>query len=384
MSVRVEVRPAMLDWARSRSGIHDDTWGRRFPRYEAWRTGQATPTLKQLEEFAHKTHTPVGFFFLNEPPHETVPIPDFLTVGGRAIAAVLSGNLLDVIYACQRRQEWYRDHQLLNGESPLPFVGTATVRDPVEGVAARMRVLLDWMPAGRARCRTWAGALTWLREHAEAAGVLVMISGMVGSDTHRTLDAQEFRGFALVDPYAALVFVNGADSKAAQVSTFAHELAHLWLGETALSDLDPQSTRSNTVERWCNLVAAELLVPMDEFVTAFAARSDLRAQLPPLAEHFRVSTQVILGRAREVGVLTWDQYLHELSVERERVAALIAVRGTGGSYYNTKPVQVSRRFARALVASTLEGQTPYPVAFRLLGLKKAATFDHLADRLGVV
>ena len=139
MSVRVDVRPVLLDWARVRSGIDDDTWGRRFPRYEAWRTGQATPTLKQLEEFAHKTHTPVGFFFLNEPPTETVPIPDFRTVGDRAVGApdaLLSANLLDVIYACQARQEWYRDHQLLNGESPLSFVGTATVRDPVEGVAA--------------------------------------------------------------------------------------------------------------------------------------------------------------------------------------------------------------------------------------------------------
>ena len=383
MSVRVDVRPALLDWARVRSGIDDDSWGRRFPRYEAWRTGQATPTLKQLEEFAHKTHTPVGFFFLNEPPHETVPIPDFRTVGGRAIAAVLSGNLLDVIYACQRRQEWYRDHQLLNGESPLPFVGTATVRDPVEGVAARMRVLLDWTPASRARCRTWERALTWLREHAEAAGVLVMTSGIVGSDTHRTLDPQEFRGFALVDPYAALVFVNGNDSKAAQVFTFAHELAHVWLGETALSDLDPQSTRSNTVERWCNQVAAELLVPMDEFRAAFAVRSDLRAQLQPLAEHFRVSTQVILGRVREAGALTWDQYLHELAVERARIAAVTGARGGGGNFYNTKPVQVSKRFARALVASALEGQTSYTEAFRLLGLKKAATFERLAEGLGV-
>ena len=387
VSVRIAVRTTLLEWARARSGIDDEIWEQRFPRYEAWCRGETAPTLKQLEDFAHKTHTPVGFFFLNEPPTETVPIPDFRTVGDRAVGApdaLLSANLLDVIYACQARQEWYRDHQLLNGESPLSFVGTATVRDPVEGVAARIRVLLDWTPASRARCRTWDGALTWLREHAEAAGVLVMISGIVGSDTHRTLDPQEFRGFALVDAYAALVFVNGADSKAAQVFTFAHELAHLWLGETALSDIDPQSTRSNTVERWCNQVAAELLVPMDEFRAAFAVRSDLRAQLQPLAEHFCVSAQVILGRAREAGALTWDDYLHELSVERERIAALIAVRGTGGNYYNTKPVQVSRRFARALVASTLEGQTPYPVAFRLLGLKKAATFDHLADRLGVV
>ena len=295
----------------------------------------------------------------------------------------LSANLLDVIYACQGRQEWYRDHQLLNGESPLSFVGTATVRDPVEGVAARMRVLLDWTPASRARCRTWERALTWLREHAEAAGVLVMTSGIVGSDTHRTLDPQEFRGFALVDPYAALVFVNGNDSKAAQVFTFAHELAHVWLGETALSDLDPQSTRSNTVERWCNQVAAELLVPMDEFRAAFAVRSDLRAQLQPLAEHFRVSTQVILGRVREAGALTWDQYLHELAVERARIAAVTGARGGGGNFYNTKPVQVSKRFARALVASALEGQTSYTEAFRLLGLKKAATFERLAEGLGV-
>ncbi len=385
MSVRVDVRPALLDWARVRSGIDDDSWGRRFPRYEAWRTGQATPTLKQLEEFAHKTHTPVGFFFLDEPPHETVPIPDFRTVGDRVVGApdaLLSANLLDVIYACQRRQEWYRDHQLLNGESPLPFVGLATIRDRVQSVATQMRLLLDWTAASRARCRTWGGALTSLREHAEAAGVLVMISSIVGSDTHRTLDPQEFRGFALVDPYAALVFVNGNDSKAAQVFTFAHELAHVWLGETALSDIDPKSTRSNTVEHWCNQVAAELLVPMDEFVTTFAARSDLRAQLQPLAEHFRVSTQVILGRVREVGALTWNQYLHELSAERARIAAVTGPRGGGGNFYNTKPVQVSKRFARALVASALEGQTSYTEAFRLLGLKKAATFERLAEGLG--
>lgn len=376
----------MFAWARARSGIAEDDWDRRFPKFAAWLAGEAAPTLKQLEDFARKTHTPVGFLFLDEPPVEPVPIPDFRTIRDRPVGADqgVSADLLDVIYACQARQEWYRDHQLLNGEGALEFVGTAHTADAVDDVAGRMRALLDWTAESRAACGTWDAAVTWLREHAEAVGALVSISGVVGPGTDRKLDPQEFRGFALVDPHAALVFVNGADSKSAQVFTLAHELAHLWLGETALSDLDPRSTDANAVERWCNQVAAELLVPMDEFRNVFDPARDVREQLQALAERFRVSTQVILGRARESGALTWDRYLQELESESARIAALIAERGAGGNYYNTKPVQIGKRFARAIVASALEGQTSYTEAFRMLGLKKAATFDELAQRLGVL
>jgi hypothetical protein len=103
-----------------------------------------------------------------------------------------------------------------------------------------------------------------------------------------------------------------------------------------------------------------------------------------LAKHFRVSNQVILGRIREAGALTWEEYLTELDVERKRVAAFLAHRGGGGNYYYTKPVQVSRRFASTLIASAKEGRTPYTRAFRLLDVTKESTFDGLAQRLGVV
>lgn len=323
MSVRVEVRPPLLEWARARSGITEEDWDRRFPRYEAWLAGHTAPTLKQLEEFARKAHTPVGFLFLDTPPSEPVPIPDFRTVGDRPVGAgdVVSADLLDVVYTCQARQEWYRDHQLLNGEPPHIFVGTATTATPTERAAAEMSNRLGWDAEARARCRTWDDALTWLRKNAEAVGVLVMISGIVGSDTHRKLVPDEFRGFALADVYAPLVFVNGADSKAAQVFTLAHELAHLWLGETALSDLAPASVRDNAVERWCNRVAAELLVPMD-----------LRFEDGASVEHAQVGT----------------------------------------------------RFGRALVASALEGHTPYTETFRLLGMKKASVFGRLCADLGLL
>lgn len=97
-----------------------------------------------------------------------------------------------------------------------------------------------------------------------------------------------------------------------------------------------------------------------------------------------MSTQVILGRFREAGGLSWEEYLDELDVERTRVAALMLERGSGGNYYNTKPVQIGKRFARAVVGSALEGRTTYPEAFRLLGLKKSSTFDQLSHRLGVL
>lgn len=374
----------MLQWARARSGIDDDVWVKRFPRYDTWVAGESNPTLRQLEEFARKTYTPVGFFFLDEPPTENIPVPDFRTIGDRPVAGGVTANLLDTLYICLARQEWYRDSQLLNGESPLEFVGTATLRTEPAQAAAAMREQLAWTSRLRASFISWDAALTTLRENAEAAGVLVMISGVVGSNTQRKLAPEEFRGFALADPFAALVFVNGADAKTAQVFTLAHELAHLWLGSTALSDVDPMSARNFEEERWCNQVAAELLVPMDEFESTFDRAGDLRSQLRPLAERFRVSTQVILGRIREMGALSWDQFMTELRIERERVVAIVTERAGGGNYYTTKPVQVGKRFARELIASTLEGRTTYTEAFRLLGVKKTSTFEGLGQQLGVL
>ena len=161
------------------------------------------------------------------------------------------------------------------------FVGTATLATPPGQVAAQIREFLDWTAENASSLALLGLCAHPPRRTAESAGVLVMISGIVGSNTHRKLDPEEFRGFALADPYAAVVFVNGADSKAAQVFTLARGPAHLWLGSTALSDVDPMSARQFDDERWCNQVAAELLVPMDEFTEMFSPDAELRDQLQP-------------------------------------------------------------------------------------------------------
>ena len=112
-----------------------------------------------------------------------------------------------------------------------------------------------------------------------------------GSNTHRKLEANEFRGFALADSLAPLVFINGADTKSAQMFTLAHEIAHIWLGASALSDTNVVSTRStHHEERWCNQVAAELLVPLQSIKAEHRDGEVLRHELDRLARHYKVST----------------------------------------------------------------------------------------------
>ncbi|MFY9821493.1 MAG: ImmA/IrrE family metallo-endopeptidase [Thermoanaerobaculia bacterium] len=378
---RVRVKPEMFRWACERAGFEPGALAERFPRLDAWQRGEAQPTLKQLESFAQATHTPVGYLFLPEPLVEKVPIPDFRTMGNERLARP-SADLLDTLYLCQQRQEWYREFARTEGEKPLPFVGSVSLASDVEETAASMRSALGFDLEERRRTPTWTDALRRFIGLADELGVLVMVSGVAGSNNRRKLDPEEFRGFALVDPLAPLVFVNGADTKAAQMFTLAHELAHVWLGQSALSDVAPVSSPTHAIEIWCNRVAAELLVPLAAFRDEYQPRTLLRAELDRLARRFKVSTLVILRRIHDAGGLTADQFWREYGRELERLRALTTASG-GGNFYLTLGARASKRFARALVARTLEGQSSFTEAFRLLGLKKMVTFQELGHSLGV-
>lgn len=376
---RVAVKPELLRWARERSGRSAQRLAGKFPKLEAWERGEAQPTLKQLESFARATFTPVGYLFLREPPVERVPIPDFRTIVGTPTGRP-SPDLLDTIYLCQRRQAWYRDWARSVGEDPCAFVGSAQLDSSVEETAAAMRRAIGFDLDARRECHTWTEALRQFIAQADELGVLVMVSGVVGSNNHRRLDSDEFRGFALADDLAPLVFVNGADTKAAQMFTLAHELAHVWLGESALTDVGPASVPAQRVEAWCNRVAAEILVPLavlrDEL-----PRGEALAHVPALARRFKVSTLVILRRLLDARRLSRDAFEAAYGAELELLRA--RPKTSGGDFYLTQAARLSRRFARALVASTLEGQTLYRDAFRMLGIAREATFRELGQQLGV-
>jgi len=376
--LRVDVSPRMIRWARERAGKDVVDLRGRFTHLEEWERGALRPTLKQLEAFARAVWVPVGYLFLPEPPVETVPLPDFRS--GRARAERPSPNLLDTLYLSQSRQDWYRDYARAVGEPALHFVGSASLDQSVETTAEEIRRTLGFDLEFRRRCPTWTEARRQFIELVDSAGILVMVSGVVRNNTHRPLDPAEFRGFTIADDRAPLIFVNGADSKAAQMFTLAHELAHVWLGRSALSDADPGTMAVDMdIERWCNAVAAESLIPMR------VLQEDLRPDAPPqvemrrIARRYKVSTLVALRRMFEAGVISRTEFRQEYEAEVARIVSLPS--GTGGDFYRTQPVRAGRRFIAALVESTLEGRTLYRDALHMLGISKVETFHELGRSL---
>lgn len=384
---RVSVKPDLLRWACERSGKAESALAEKFTGFSGWLAGDKSPTLKQLEDFAKATRTPIGFLFLPEPPVEKIPIPDFRTVGSERIKHP-SPDLLDTIYLCQQRQDWYRQNALVLGEASLDFIGSATDKSDEVATAARIRRAVGFDLEARAEAPTFLDALRMMFEAADQSGILVMASGIVGSNSHRPLDTAEFRGFALSDDLAPLIFINGTDTKSGQMFTLAHELAHLWLGESGLSDVTPASSlpQRASVERWCNAVAAEMLVPLDGFRQAYSPRADLRPEMQRLSRQYKVSTLVVLRRMLDAEGLSRESFQSAFDSELKHLRAELAKKkekSKGGDPYATGRVRVSPRFGRALVAATWEGRATFTEASRLLGFKSVNTIERFGEELGM-
>lgn len=382
--VRVPVQPELIEWACSRAGYTIDAFVEKYPdkHVSQWVTGEKSPTLKQLEWFAKSTHAPIGYFFLESPPRESVPIPDYRTLANAGILQP-SANLIDTIYICQMRQEWYRRFAQSSHSGSVSYVGELTTdMDPVDA-AKHLEESIGYSLEERSAARTWIDALRIFIERIESSGTLVMVNGVVGGNNNRRLDPEEFRGFALSDDFAPLIFVNGADTKSAQMFTLAHEFAHLLLGQTALSDAGIKVQPSGEVEVWCNQVAAEYLVPTQSLLGEVVDRASVQSHLQRLAKTYKVSTLVLIRRLHDVGLLDRSEFRIEYQNELDRIMEIMGRRSGGGNFHHTTAVRVSRLFARSLISSTLEGRATFSEAMRLLGFRKLSTFKDFGRMVGV-
>lgn len=386
MSAKVRIAPPLYEWALARSRKTVTDLEKNFPKLPEWISGVSAPSFTDAKKFAAKTNTPFAFLFLDTPPEENLPIADMRTLKDSAIHQP-SGDLLDTVYNAQRTQDWYRDYALSNGAEKLSFVGSVGVNDNVSEVAAEISDLLDFGFDSRKRIGNMSSLYRYLVDKIEELGILVLTNGVVGNNTHRKLRVEEFRGFSLSDEIAPLIFVNGADGYSARIFTLLHELGHIWLGHSALSDADLSLNDSNSAkseERWCNQLAGEILLPKD-VLEGVRGKKVTEESVTKLAREAGCSVLVALHSLFDVNFLSWSQYQDLYG----RELSAIAERGSkgkqtgGGDFYKTLPLRNSPTFTRAVIVSTLEGNTLYRDAFRMLGTKKPQTFRNLAEKLAV-
>lgn len=377
---KVRIHPRMLRWACERAGFSVAHLEVQIPQLAAWIRRDKQPTLKQLEKLANATHTPLGYLFLPEPPDERLPVPDYRTVAG-AEAERPSPDLLDTLHTMQYRQAWLRESLEQSGAEPLVFVGNARLADEPDAVGRKMRQALGLQSGWASEVHTWRDAVRELRRAIEQLGVMAVINGVVGNNTHRRLSVDEFRGFALTDPYAPLIFVNGSDAKSAQMFTLAHELAHIWLGREGLSGFQDLPPGGSEVEEWCNASAAELLVPKEELRTEWTKVQREERRFETLARRFKVSPIVASRRALDLDLVNRDTFI-------KFYKRYVSGKGgggeasTGGNFYNNQNTRVGEFFATQVLHAAMEGRIGFKEAYYLTGLR-GGTFQRYAKRLGV-
>ncbi len=360
------INPSILNWARERSQLSLTALANKLKitedKLEAWESGDTPPTFKQAQSFAAKTHIPFGYLFLQTAPREELPLPDLRTIAGEQPHRP-SAELIDIIQIIVQRQQWYLEYLNDQDDSENRLIEVFNIQTPTNTVVESMRQILG--VTAHPERGTWEEYFRTLIRKIEEYGILVMRQGNLGHHT-RPLSVAEFRGFAIYDPVAPVIFINQADAPSARLFTLIHELAHIWLGQSGISDAKPTTQRQEEIK--CNAIAAEFLVPENEFELNWQELDNWVENIATLESHFHVSKWVIARRAQSLNKITlqqYQQYIDDLKEQHRR-----RVRTTAGpTYYTTKKSQLSERFSQALVSETLSGRVLFKEAGQLLDIK---------------
>ena len=375
----VSVEPLIIDWVmRYTSGVKNTDI---IENLLNWRSGDSKPTFNKVESISKAIHIPLGYFFLKKPPNEEFPILQYRTIDSKGTEE-LSRDMIDILNHMENVQSWMRDYMLDAGYDRLSFVGSAHAKQGMQEVVRCFRQIFQIPHDWREQVTASKGVFKYFRERFEKAGVLIMMSGIVGNNTHRILNIEDFRAFTFIDEYAPIIFINANDSISAKLFSLLHEAAHIMFGiSDFFNDRYGHADDVATIETLCNAVAAEVLIPNDLFHDEWRklVSQDVFSRLKVLSITFKCGIVVVARKALDNRFIAKDQYK---TVVNEAVKNYNDSRGKsfGGDYYATAATRIDNRFLIALDNSVREGKTQYTDAFRLTHTNRK-TFSNLLDKV---
>lgn len=381
-----KVNPEILVWARETAGLSVEEAAEKLQISAAYgkspserlaelEAGEAEPTRPMLVRMAKQYRRPLVTFYMSSQPRRGDRGEDFRTLPrdySPADDALLDVLVRDVV----ARQSMVR--AVLEDEDeviPLNFIGSAGMSDGVNAVVRSIRDTLQLDIGEFYDQPDPSSAFSLLRSRAEEAGVFVLLIGNLGS-YHTAIELEKFRGFSIADEVAPFVIINDQDSHAAWSFTLLHELTHLWLGQTGLSGATPD----RAIERFCNDVAGEFLLPSEEIgrlsigeTTPFESAID---QIGAFARSRNLSGSMVaykLFRRGSIEIETWrrlsatfrDMWSRARSIRRERARG----QEGGPSYYVVRRHRTGKALVRLVRRMLADGALTTTKAAKVLGVK---------------
>lgn len=386
MQARVAVSQEILNWLMTQVQMNSLP-SEVQQNIRKWITGEKIPTFNQIKRTSRATGIPLGYFFLKTPPDEDISLVDYRTVDSLTLEQP-SRNLMDTIHDMEFVQEWTRNHLISEGEGEIYFVGACKNKSAHLEFADFVREILDLKEDWFTETKNVDDSFRLIRRAISNSGVVVMMNGIVGNNTHRPLDINEFRAFTMVDDYAPLIFINSNDSMNGKLFSLLHEFAHICIGENSLFN-DRYSTERKVKkgETLCNAVAAEILVPQALFIREWNSKfhdKKVEEVIDLLSKHFKCGITVIARKALDQGFIDYSLYegIARLAVKRynDKRKQLKSENNGGGDFYRTVANRIDGRFFEMLLNSLAESKTLYTDAFRLTNLNRS-TFAALTEKV---
>jgi Zn-dependent peptidase ImmA (M78 family) len=363
MKTVIDINPNMLTWAIARAGYELQDFIEKYPLVINWLEGIKKPTVKQLEKFSNWVHIPFGYLFLSEPPKEDIPFPFFRT--GKNQVDKVSLNVFDTIQILQRRQDWLTDYLIENEMDKISFVGKFNEKTDYKIIVNDIRLTLGLTEEWASNFQTFEETLIFISKRIEEIGVIINFNGVVENNNYRPILVDECRGFVIVNDFAPFMFINAADAKAAQLFTIIHELAHIWLGKSAGFDNHNLLPAEDPIEKLCDMVAAEFLVPKDSILRLWNEKPSIDFA----KRYFKVSPIVIARRLLDLKLIDkkhffefYNEYMKAIQFKKDNQTG-------GGDFYATSRKRISVSFATYVNQAVKQNKLLYRDAYKITGLK---------------
>ncbi len=330
----------------------------------AWESGGAAPTYSQLEKLAYSLYKrPLAVFFLPAPPQEPTVKQEFRTLPEFELDQLAADTRYQLRLAHALQISLQELNEDVNPARRLIFsdIKLSTKNNLVKA-ANEIRTYLNITLEDQSSWKSSDAALKVWRNAVEEVGIYVF---------KHSFKQKSISGFCLSHAEFPIIYLNNSTTKTRQIFSLFHELSHLLLSQNSITKLDTSyiaqlPKKEQNIEKFCNALAAEILVPESDFSKQLRnTKSISEFFVSNLAKRYHVSREVVLRRMLDRDLVSQQFY----ETKSKQWADEVETGGTGGDYYATQASYLGDHYLSLVFSKHYQGRLTLEQAADYLGVR---------------